>query len=88
VKFKKENPALPGLEKLHAEITLLGQGTYMGSLWAFGAFLDFKLYLLALFQSLVPFHFYGGIMRKDIIAAVRGCNETIPFTCVKPLHSA
>jgi hypothetical protein len=88
VRFKKENPALPGWEKLHAEITLLGQGTYMGSLRAFGALLDFKLYLLTLFQSFVPFHFYRGIVRKDIIAAVRGCDETIPLACVKPLHSA
>jgi hypothetical protein len=58
----------------------------VGSLGALGAFLNFKLDLLTLFESLVPFHFYCGIMREDIIAAICGCDESITLAGVKPLH--
>jgi hypothetical protein len=60
----------------------------VGSLGALGTFLDFKLDLLTLFQGLVPFHFNGGIMREDIIAAVAGRDKAVPFACVKPLYGA
>jgi hypothetical protein len=86
---KEKTRHWPGSERLRVgKRRLFGQGTYVGSLGAFGSLLDFKFYLLTLFQGLVPFHFNGGIMCEDIVAAVTGCDESIPLAGVKPLYSA
>lgn len=58
----------------------------MRSLRALGALLNFEFDFLTLFQGLVPFHFYRGVVCEDIVAAVRGCDESITLAGVKPLY--
>jgi hypothetical protein len=57
----------------------------LGSLQAFGAFLDGKLYLLAFFKGTVTFPRDAGIMDEHI-RSIFARQETIAFGVVEPLY--
>src|SRR5579871_3757261 len=58
----------------------------IGGLQPFRSLPYFKLDLLALFQGFVAGHLNSGMMREQILAAVRRRNEAKAFFVTEPLH--
>ncbi len=58
---------------------------YLIGLGAFGALYDVELYLITLFEALVPLALDGAVMDEDIGTLV-AAEEAVPLCIVKPLY--